>query len=443
MHRIGSPQNQRNPPNAMQADLTQQVSVVTSAMATKMLVAQISRIVDGIRGGKYQHQMQRIRFAVAKGDAARAKSLKLDLPGILWSGQFKSRKAADLIQHSGLIVADIDHLGDNLQSVRSKLIGSPHLLLHFISPSGTGIKAVFRVSADPAQHVESFNAVATHVYELTGVKIDPSGKDVSRLCFVSHDPELYLNPTEPEPLDPRSPSPLLIIRDANVTPTLRHTDTPDTPTFLSYDEVEDVTWITSFTPNAPHQTNGLFFTIARHVLSKEQAMGRRFTPDEMEALFNHWHAACPPQFLSGSKEDYFAEFCRICAYAEKPVGDSNLDQAWKRACSESEPLEARFVRGDLKRLVALCAHLQEAASTEPFFLSCRQIADLFQIEPMTAQRWMKQLEGLRIIRCVRKGTVKERKASEYRYMDGSLSTTKRADQETDLNVPPLVDERVS
>lgn len=420
--------------------------MVASGKATKTNNFPIAWIVDGIRSGRYKPEIEPIRFAVANGDEAQAKSLKLALPAILWSGQFKSRKAADLIQHSGLIVADFDDLGDNLQSVRSKLMGSPHLLLHFISPSGNGLKAVFRVTPNAAQHGESFNAIARHVYELTGVKIDPSGKDVSRLCFVSHDPELYLNPTEPEPLNSRSLSPLLILRDANVTPTLRHADTPDIPdipTHQSYACPCEFTWVERFVLDSAHQTNSRFFTIARHVLSKEQAMGRRFTPDEMEALFNHWHAACPPQFLSGSKEDYFAEFCRICAYAEKPVGDSNLDQAWKRACSESEPLEARFVRGDLKRLVALCAHLQEAASTEPFFLSCRQIADLFQIEPMTAQRWMKQLEGLRIIRCVKKGTVKERKASEYRYMDGSLSTAKRADQETDLNVPPLVDERVS
>ena len=434
------------PVPSIQFDLTQLVSVVNSSTDTKTFNVSIATIVDKIRSGRFRSEIERIRTLVAAGDESQAKSLKLDLPGILWSGQFKNCKAADLIQHSGLIVADFDDLGDALQSVRSKLLDSPHLLLHFISPSGNGLKAVFRVSTDAAKHGESFNAVAQHVHDLTGVKIDPSGKDVSRLCFVSYDPELYLNPLELEPLLPSSASHSLILRDANVTPTHRDTDTPDIPdipTPQSYARTCDVTWVERFVPNSAHQTNGLFFQIARHLLAKEQAIGRRFNPPEMEALFDHWYAACPPEFLSESRDTYFAEFCRISGYAQKPVGDSNLDQAWKRACTEPYPPEARFVRDELKRLVALCARLQESVGSESFFLSCRQIADLFQIEPMTGQRWMKELEGLRIIRCVKKGTVKERKASEYRYMDFSLSPVARVELESDLNVPPMVDERVS
>ena len=30
-------------------------------------------------------------------------------------------------------------------------------------------------------------------FKLTGIRIDESGKDVSRLCFLSHDPEIYVN----------------------------------------------------------------------------------------------------------------------------------------------------------------------------------------------------------------------------------------------------------
>ena len=32
-----------------------------------------------------------------------------------------------------------------------------------------------------------------HVKQLTGIQIDESGKDISRLCFMSFDPELYVN----------------------------------------------------------------------------------------------------------------------------------------------------------------------------------------------------------------------------------------------------------
>src|SRR5262249_5861022 len=55
---------------------------------------------------------------------------------------------------------------------------------------------------DAGKHLGSFRAVERHVQELTGQPIDPSGKDVARLCFVSYDPQLYhnRNATEVAPL---------------------------------------------------------------------------------------------------------------------------------------------------------------------------------------------------------------------------------------------------
>src|SRR5439155_5005052 len=49
------------------------------------------------------------------------------------------------------------------------------------------------VPADSSKHLASFRAVEAHVMELTGVQIDQACKDVARLCFVSYDPDAYLN----------------------------------------------------------------------------------------------------------------------------------------------------------------------------------------------------------------------------------------------------------
>ena len=51
----------------------------------------------------------------------------------------------------------------------------------FLSPTGNGLKAVFRVPADASKHAGSFRAVEKHVRELTGIQIDESGKDY-RAC---------------------------------------------------------------------------------------------------------------------------------------------------------------------------------------------------------------------------------------------------------------------
>jgi len=126
---------------------------------------------------------------------------KKTLRAVMWSGRFKNReKPADpkLITHSGLLCADLDGLDGRLDDVRTKIRQSDCLWFSFVSPTGDGLKAVFRVPADATKHNGSFLAVKAHVAELTGERIDESCKEVSRLCFLSFDPESYFNPNAAE-----------------------------------------------------------------------------------------------------------------------------------------------------------------------------------------------------------------------------------------------------
>src|SRR5262249_9141174 len=110
------------------------------------------------------------------------------------SGTFSRRRNEYLRQHSGLLCADIDALdGNDLNEVRAKLQTSPYVVAGFLSPTGSGLKVIFKVPADAQKHLGSFRAVERHVLEFIGVQIDESGKDLSRLCFVSDDPEASLN----------------------------------------------------------------------------------------------------------------------------------------------------------------------------------------------------------------------------------------------------------
>jgi len=63
----------------------------------------------------------------------------------------------------------------------------------FRSSSWTGIKILALVTSDVAQHLHAFKQLAAYYEEQLEVKIDQSGKDVSRLCFYSSDPGLYRN----------------------------------------------------------------------------------------------------------------------------------------------------------------------------------------------------------------------------------------------------------
>ena len=67
-------------------------------------------------------------------------------------------------------------------------------MLAFRSPSGDGLKWVISVDLSEMSHQRMFAAVCNYLKSRYGVEADPSGRDVSRACFLPHDPEAYLNP---------------------------------------------------------------------------------------------------------------------------------------------------------------------------------------------------------------------------------------------------------
>lgn len=82
---------------------------------------------------------------------------------------------------------------EELHVLKEKLSKDPHVRLVFISPSGNGLKVVF--SVDISQNGKDiFYSIETYVQANYGKKIDPSGKDISRLCFLSNDPTAHFNP---------------------------------------------------------------------------------------------------------------------------------------------------------------------------------------------------------------------------------------------------------
>ena len=74
--------------------------------------------------------------------------VKKSLPAFTASGTFPSgqRQKDKLIQHSGRLQIDVDKLpADRLPIVKEQLATDPHIEATFLSPSGTGVKAVMRI----------------------------------------------------------------------------------------------------------------------------------------------------------------------------------------------------------------------------------------------------------------------------------------------------------
>ncbi|MEN6355443.1 MAG: BT4734/BF3469 family protein, partial [Bacteroidales bacterium] len=112
-----------------------------------------------------------------------------------FSGVFTSRNDKKIVQHSGLMAVDFDHL-PNLEEVRQSLLVDEYFdtQLLFVSPSGDGLKWIIPIDTTTTPHSEYFAAVANYILQTYGIEVDKSGRDISRACFLPHDPNAFINP---------------------------------------------------------------------------------------------------------------------------------------------------------------------------------------------------------------------------------------------------------
>lgn len=111
------------------------------------------------------------------------------------SGMFTVRNDKALVEHSGLLCLDFDHL-QNVESLFDKLLEDQYFdtQLLFRSPSGDGLKWIVPINTAEMPHQDYFRAVANYVRATYGIEVDKSGKDISRACFLPFDSKAYINP---------------------------------------------------------------------------------------------------------------------------------------------------------------------------------------------------------------------------------------------------------
>lgn len=144
-------------------------------------------VAKNILLGKWEEKITALRM-MSEEDY---KKNKLLLPAVTWSGTFqKGTRLIDTVEsYNGLIVIDIDNIDEEkIQVLKSQLSQDEYVCIVFESPSGKGIKIVFTTDVtDPKNHRAGFLHLQEYVESTYFVKVDPSGKDVCRLCFVSSD----------------------------------------------------------------------------------------------------------------------------------------------------------------------------------------------------------------------------------------------------------------
>lgn len=154
-------------------------------------------LIAAIRSDAHKDTCDAIRSAPDKDTRSRYKAR---LPAVTASGTFSKRAASALVQHSGILIADID-LDDNpqledagqLSKIGCQLKNDNHTHFLFVSPSG-GLKVGVKIEAtDSDTHKAAFVTVREWFSSTFGLVIDKACSDVSRLCFLSHDPDAYYN----------------------------------------------------------------------------------------------------------------------------------------------------------------------------------------------------------------------------------------------------------
>lgn len=144
----------------------------------------IDAALSRIEIGKSKSAIEEIRSCI---DREKAQKMKGNLPSICFSGKFPSeRKDESIIEHSGFICLDFDHVED-LRNKQTEIISNNFVYACWVSPSGNGLKALVRI-ADGKKHRDHFTALLDFFPEM-----DMKCINESRVCYESYDPDIYVN----------------------------------------------------------------------------------------------------------------------------------------------------------------------------------------------------------------------------------------------------------
>jgi hypothetical protein len=150
----------------------------------------VMSILQRIKEGKTKDLVRKIRY---EKDKDLRNKLKQDLPAICFSGKFSKRDDLSLVEHSGLICLDFDNFANNalMLAKKEEISADKYTFSVFISPSGNGLKVLVKIPKNPEKHKSYFNALEQY-YNCE--EFDKTSKNISRVCYESYDPTIYVNP---------------------------------------------------------------------------------------------------------------------------------------------------------------------------------------------------------------------------------------------------------
>ena len=156
----------------------------TKPAGTEDLITMLNEIASD----KYKIQIEEIR----KQENPSKSPLKDKLPLFTPTGIFNYRSMAGLEEYNGIICLDIDSVS-NPEELKEKAKSIDWVHSAFVTPSGQGLKVLVKTSANKETYRDIELQVSAKFAELTGANRDNHCKDIARIQFVSHDPNIYIN----------------------------------------------------------------------------------------------------------------------------------------------------------------------------------------------------------------------------------------------------------
>ena len=151
---------------------------------------ELVKVLNVIKEGKFDKEITKLREAGSEEEKGRIKNSLLAFTPSVELNTGRTFTEGD--SYSSIIHLDYDKLEDVTGALK-KIKALDYTYSCFVSPSGNGIKVFVRVSNKMEQHEDAFNTLKSYYDKAVGVESDKSIKDLCRLCFVSSDPNLYIN----------------------------------------------------------------------------------------------------------------------------------------------------------------------------------------------------------------------------------------------------------
>ena len=178
-------------------------SSVTSAVDALKKISE-EMLFHSLRNPKpeIEARMRQLR-TVYSIDQKKYSQLKRSLPYFVCGIFNPEYRKTENFAYTESFIVDIDHISAkelDASTLRQKIQTDPRVMLCFISPSGDGLKVMFRLKErcyDAGLYSIFYKAFVRRLATDYGIEqvVDSRTSDVARACFISVDPDAYFNPS--------------------------------------------------------------------------------------------------------------------------------------------------------------------------------------------------------------------------------------------------------